>query len=440
MYPLLADLDRSSTSTSIARWPSNTAIFLPGGRVPKVGEKFVQSDLARTLQYMADQDRAAGRRTAMAGLRRGARCVLPRRHRREIVALPASRRAAIWRWTTSPTTTRRIEPVVRRAWRGHEVITCGPWCQGPVLLQALALVERVGIDGLAHNSRRLPAPHRRVPELALADREYHFGDPRFVDVPIDHLLDPATIARRARGGARRARVRRDAARRSDCARNAARHPAKPARAAEGGGRHLVLLRRRSLGQRVQRHAVATARGNVAGGARASASCPSGRGSQSRPDPRHPVRRRARQAAAPHAQPGDGGDRRRRRDAVRHARAATCRPRRCCRCCSTSSSSAWRSQDAIEAPRVRDLRFPSSFAPFEYFPGRLAVEGRLPAATIDELAARGHEVEMWPALDVARRLGGGDPARQQDRVPAGGSGLAAAGLCDCCLAEPPRRAI
>ena len=45
-----------------------------------------------------------------------------------------------------------IEPVVRRTWRGHELITCGPWCQGPALQQALALVERVGIDGLAHNS------------------------------------------------------------------------------------------------------------------------------------------------------------------------------------------------------------------------------------------------------------------------------------------------
>src|SRR5580693_618780 len=59
VYPLLA--------TSIAaheheyrRWQSNTAIYLPNNRVPKAGEKFVQSDLAKTLQFMADQDRAAG--------------------------------------------------------------------------------------------------------------------------------------------------------------------------------------------------------------------------------------------------------------------------------------------------------------------------------------------------------------------------------------------
>ncbi len=50
-----------------ARYPSNAAIFLPGGRVPQPGERFVQSDLARTLTYMADQDRAAPDRAS--GLR-----------------------------------------------------------------------------------------------------------------------------------------------------------------------------------------------------------------------------------------------------------------------------------------------------------------------------------------------------------------------------------
>jgi len=53
------------------------------------------------------------------------------------------------------------------------------------------------------------------------------------------------------------------------------------------------------------------------------------------------------------------------------------------------------QEAIEAPRVASYSFPSSFAPFEYFPGRLAVEGRIDAATRAELARRGHEVKDWP---------------------------------------------
>ena len=53
------------------------------------------------------------------------------------------------------------------------------------------------------------------------------------------------------------------------------------------------------------------------------------------------------------------------------------------------------QTAIEAPRVASYSFPSSFAPFEYFPGRLAVEGRIDQATRTELAARGHTIQDWP---------------------------------------------
>jgi gamma-glutamyltranspeptidase/glutathione hydrolase len=53
------------------------------------------------------------------------------------------------------------------------------------------------------------------------------------------------------------------------------------------------------------------------------------------------------------------------------------------------------QEAIEAPRVASYSFPSSFAPFEYFPGRLAVEGRIGSDVRDALARRGHEVSVWP---------------------------------------------
>ena len=67
VYPLLS-VSIASHEHEYRRWQSNTAIFLPNNRVPRSGEKFVQSDLARTLQYMADQDLAAGSDRA-AGLR-----------------------------------------------------------------------------------------------------------------------------------------------------------------------------------------------------------------------------------------------------------------------------------------------------------------------------------------------------------------------------------
>ena len=60
------------------RWPSTAAIYLPDGRPPAPGQRFVQADLGRTLAYLADEDRAARGRGRAAGLRAGARRVLPR--------------------------------------------------------------------------------------------------------------------------------------------------------------------------------------------------------------------------------------------------------------------------------------------------------------------------------------------------------------------------
>ena len=49
------------------RWPTSAPIFLPGGRAPRPGERFVQADLGRTLTYLADEDRAGRRPDAPPG-------------------------------------------------------------------------------------------------------------------------------------------------------------------------------------------------------------------------------------------------------------------------------------------------------------------------------------------------------------------------------------
>jgi gamma-glutamyltranspeptidase / glutathione hydrolase len=55
------------------------------------------------------------------------------------------------------------------------------------------------------------------------------------------------------------------------------------------------------------------------------------------------------------------------------------------------------QSAIEAPRFASYSFPSSFAPFDYRPGVLAIESRVKQDVIDALAAKGHVIEAWPDL-------------------------------------------
>jgi len=385
-YPLLA-ASIASHEQEYRRWQSNTAIFLPRGRVPQAGEKFVQADLSRTLQFMADQDRAAGA-DRIAGLNAAHHAFYRGDIAREIVRFQESEGGYLsmddLAGYRSP-----IEPVVRRRWRGHELVTCGPWCQGPALQEALALLERVGIAGLAHNSADYL--HRLVEcvNLAMADREQFFGDPNFVDVPIDYLLDPATIARRA------ASVRDGQA--------FGQMPAPldlPGRAHAPSAAELPKVEADT-----SYCCVVDRWGNAFSATPSDGSgnvpvvpglgiTPSGRGSQSRPDPKHPA------GVAPGKRPRLTPN-----PAMMLTEAGGVMPfgtpggdvqtQAMLQVLLNILHFGMDPQSAIEAPRVASYSFPSSFAPFEYFPGRLAVESRIAQATRDELAARGHEIRDWP---------------------------------------------
>lgn len=370
------------------RWPQNAAIFLPDGKAPAIGDKFVQSDLAKTIGYMIDQEKAAASKGRAAGLAAARDAFYRGDIAREIVAFH-KREGGLLSAADLAEYRSRLEPAVRRTWRGHEVMVCGPWCQGPALLEALALTEQIGIDGLEHNS----APYLHVItealKLAFSDRERYFGDPQFIHVPLDFLLSPETIARRAREFDR-----------------ARACPEMPAPIDAPAAHHEPT---RSGLPRVEAdtsYACAVDRwGNAFSATPSDGSwaspvipglgiIPSSRGSQNRPDPKHPMGvapgKRPRLtpnpamlvspdgAVMPFGTPG--GD---------------VQTQAMLQVLLNILHFGMELQDAIEAPRVATYSFPSSFAPFEYFPGRLAVEGRLPANVRDDLARLGHEVSVWP---------------------------------------------
>jgi len=84
-----------------------------------------------------------------------------------------------------------IEEPVSVTYRGYTVYKCGPWTQGPYLCQALRLLEGFNLQQMGQFS----ADHVHVAieaiKLAMADRDAYYGDPRFVDVPLAELLSDA---------------------------------------------------------------------------------------------------------------------------------------------------------------------------------------------------------------------------------------------------------
>jgi gamma-glutamyltranspeptidase/glutathione hydrolase len=392
VYPLLAQNIRDHAA-EYARWPGNAAIFLPGGRQPQVGEKFVQSDLARTLQYMVDEEKKAASKGRLAGLAAAHAAFYRGDIAREIAGFMA-REGGYLTMEDLAGYRSKLEPAVRREWRGHEVITCGPWCQGPALLEALLLMERGGIGGMAHNSADYIHLFTESVKAAMADREYHFGDPAFIDVPLDRLLAEGHLA------ARLAEI--DPAR----ALPGMPPPILGSNLPPGTARPEAAARSTPMVEADTSYCCVVDRwGNAFSATPSDGSwnspvvpglgiIPSNRGSQSRPDPSHPC------GVAPGKRPRltpnpamivtrDGGV------MPFGTPGGDVQIQAMLQVVLNILQHGMEVQDAIEAPRFASYSFPSSFAPFDYFPGRLAVESRVPEAVRADLAARGHEVKDWP---------------------------------------------
>lgn len=152
------------------------------------GKQEWHPQLARTLRRLIEAEKgAAGDR------RRGLRLVADYFYRgpvaREIDTWSRSN-GGLLRYSDLATHTTRIEEPVSVTYRGYTVYKCGPWTQGPYLLQTLQILEGFDLRSMGHNKPEVI--HRSVEalKLALADRDVYFADPLFEDVPVRELLSP----------------------------------------------------------------------------------------------------------------------------------------------------------------------------------------------------------------------------------------------------------
>ena len=371
------------------QWPQNAAVFLPGGTPPREGDLFVQADLARSLQYMADEERAAVARGAdrLGGLA-AARDAF---YRGDLAAAMARFYAESGGWLTREDLAEyrsAIEPPVRRDVHGTEVYSCGPWCQGPVLLQFLALLEGVDLAALGHNSLDYVHVLAEAMKLGFADRDRFYGDPRFVEVPMQALLSPDYNAAQRR----RIDPARAAPAMPEAGSPAAWQPADPALAGDTSYVCVVDAAGNVVSATPSDTSyespmvpglgfVPSSRGSQSWGRRDHAACVApGKRPRLTPNPALAIRRG--ESVMPFG--GPGGD---------------LQPQAMLQVFLNRTVFGMSMQEAVEAPRFVTHSFPGSFEPHPYHPGRLDVEEPLAARVGEALAARGHQVQTRPELSI-----------------------------------------
>src|SRR6185503_17133490 len=175
--------------------PGGHDVFYPGGRIPPVGALFTQPALAGTLRRLVEADaQARGHRVA------GIAAARARVYRGEVAAMIggfSERLGGLLRASDLAGYRAKFDAPARVTFAGREILGQSVWTQGPVLLQALAILDTLDLRALGHNSAPYIHTVTEALKLAFADRERHYGDPDHARVPVAELLSPAYARERA---------------------------------------------------------------------------------------------------------------------------------------------------------------------------------------------------------------------------------------------------
>ncbi|MFP6868806.1 MAG: gamma-glutamyltransferase [Nitrospinota bacterium] len=409
MFPVLYD-HIVELRDAYYQFEETRKIFFRNGEPIPVGGMVVLAELAETMKRMVRaEEKAPGGRSA--GIRAARDEIFRGETARRVTDFVQANGGVLTMEDLADCHVQEEEPI-RIVYRGYEVYGCGPWCQGPVVPATLNLLESSDLPALGHNSPDYLHRILSALDLSFADRHRYYGDPEFVDVPIEGILSKAYAAERAKllEGAEAFGEMAPAGdpwtyqEAASTARNG--HPGgapAPPRAAAGPA---------GTSEDTSYCTVIDAEGNAfsATPSDPSADTPiipgvgctvSGRGSQSWLEEGHPS------AAAPGKRPrlspnpalalreGEifmtfgtpGGD---------------VQPQAMLQVFLNIVDFGILPQIAVEAPRAASMNFPNSFWPHRYDPGRTFAEARICRESGDAMRGRGYRLEEVP--DYSRSLG------------------------------------
>ncbi len=185
-------------SPIFSEWPEAKKLFLPGGQVPRVGDIFVQANLARTLREIVRAEKLATR-----GTRNG-------RHAGLIAARdyfykgPVARKIGDYMQASGGLIAAedfarfqaKTGQPVKADYRGFQIYKAGFWTQGPAMVETLNMLESFDLQKMGHNSADYIQTVTEALKLALADRDRYYGDPNFTKIPAELLSKEYAALRR----------------------------------------------------------------------------------------------------------------------------------------------------------------------------------------------------------------------------------------------------
>lgn len=188
----------------IKQWPYSKKVFLTHAgetrEAPEAGELFRQPDLAATLRKLVEAEKAA--LAAGRSRKEAIKAAYDRFYRGDIaqeIVRGTREQGGLFtledlaRWEV------KIEEPLSTRYKGIDVYKLREWQQGPVMLQALNILENVDLTSMGYNTPQYMHTLYQAMNLAFADRDFYYGDPDFPpEEPIRGLLSKDYARERAK--------------------------------------------------------------------------------------------------------------------------------------------------------------------------------------------------------------------------------------------------
>lgn len=204
-YPIEAELANriERDKRVLKQWPETVRVLLPHAgeprEAPRAGEIFRQSDLAATLRRLVEAEQRALKRGASR--KAAIQAAYDLFYKGELgaeFAAAVQRQGGLITASDLASWQVKIEAPRSTSYRGIEVYKLDTWVQGPVMLQALNILENFDLKSMGYNSTRYLHTLYQAMSLAFADRDFYYGDPAFPpDEPIRGLLSKEYAKTRA---------------------------------------------------------------------------------------------------------------------------------------------------------------------------------------------------------------------------------------------------